>query len=112
MSAYYYSFDATGARSVDRILSAVACAGKAFHGTEEWTTECEAYISDTKGNSCVEWIQNAANEAAAEHRAALLRFGERVKEALARMLEDDGRVKPASEVRAFDVAALFLKVAP
>ena len=48
----------------------------------------------------------------AKHRAALLRFGERVKEALARMLEDDGRVKPASEVRAFDVAALFLKVAP
>ena len=36
MRAYYYSFAWTGTRPVDKILSAVACAGKAFHMTEDW----------------------------------------------------------------------------
>lgn len=66
MDAYYFSFDSTGARSIDRVLSAVACAGKAFHHTSEWTEPCEAYMSETKGNSCREWIQSAAVEAATE----------------------------------------------
>lgn len=68
MNAYYFGFDETGERSVDRVLSAVACAGKAFHHTEQWGEPCEAYMSETKGNSCREWIQNAANDAAAEHK--------------------------------------------
>ena len=71
MNAYYFSFEPTGARSVDRILSAVACAGKAFHYTEDWTSACGAYMSETRGDSCREWIQNAATEAASE-RAELL----------------------------------------
>lgn len=71
MSAYYYSFEPTGAPSIDRVLSAVACAGKAFHSTDEWSSACEAYMSETKGNSCVEWIQNAANEAADERNQLL-----------------------------------------
>lgn len=37
MNAYYYSFSKTGCYGVDRILSAVACAGKAFHNTDCWT---------------------------------------------------------------------------
>lgn len=31
MCAYYYGFDETGCLEVDRVLSAVARAGKAFH---------------------------------------------------------------------------------
>lgn len=31
MDAYYYGFDSTGVDDIDRLLSAVACAGKAFH---------------------------------------------------------------------------------
>ncbi len=37
MDAYYYGFDATGCIEIDRILSAVASAGKAHHHTEGWT---------------------------------------------------------------------------
>jgi hypothetical protein len=66
MDAYYYSFDATGEETVDRVLSAVACAGKAYHHTEEWSDE--AYSGSAPkghaGKTCVEWIQNAANDAA------------------------------------------------
>ena len=71
MSAYYFSFEPTGVHSIDRVLSAVACAGKAFHSTDEWTSECEAYHPEIKGNSCRDWIQNAALEAAAEREDLL-----------------------------------------
>ena len=71
MNAYYYSFDETGVPSIDRILSAVACAGKAFHHTDSWSEE--AYDGEApephSGKTPVEWIQNAANDAAAELRA-------------------------------------------
>lgn len=65
MDAYYYGFDPTGVVEVDRILSAVARAGKAYHHTLQW---CE----DTYGGqgSPVEWIQKAANDAAAEWQAS------------------------------------------
>ena len=36
MNAYYYSFGETGEVEIDRILSAVACAGKGCHHTEDW----------------------------------------------------------------------------
>lgn len=62
MNAYYYSFDPTGNPYIDKILSAVACAGKAFHHTREWNDEDTCVLHS--GNSPVEWIQNAANEAA------------------------------------------------
>lgn len=67
MNAYYYSFDPTGVPEIDKILSAVACAGKAFHHTESWGDECE--WAPHTGNSPVEWIQNAANEAAEKCRS-------------------------------------------
>ena len=66
MDAYYYSFTPTGVPEIDKILSAVACAGKAFHHTDCWTDE--AYGGEPpephSGKTPVDWIQNAANEAA------------------------------------------------
>ena len=62
MLAYYYGFTPTGNEAIDRILSAVACAGKAYHHTDCWQDEtaCEG----CEGKSPEEWIQNAANDAA------------------------------------------------
>lgn len=71
MDAYYYSFAPTGELAIDRILSAIACAGKAFHHTDSWTEE--AYDGSApephRGATPVEWIQNAADDAAGELRA-------------------------------------------
>lgn len=64
MKAYHYEFDKTGFDTIDKILSAVACAGRAFHFTEDWNDEVEFGYGDHEGTSPVEWIQNAANEAA------------------------------------------------
>lgn len=72
MNAYYYGFEPTGVVEIDRILSAVACAGKAYHHTESWGEEVMAYGTPTgapehflRGKTPVEWIQNAAKDAAA-----------------------------------------------
>jgi hypothetical protein len=65
MNAYYYAFDETGERAIDRVLSAVACAGKAEHHTTYWSDEHEPYEGHV-GTTCVDWIQNAAVDAAAE----------------------------------------------
>lgn len=64
MEAYYYSFAPTGVEAIDRILSAVANAGKAFHHTESWTEVDAGPRDGLRGESPVEWIQNAANDAA------------------------------------------------
>jgi len=74
MSAYYYGFTATGIPNIDRILSAVACAGKAFHHTEDWHQKAEPFRGHA-GSNPIEWIQNAANDAAkaASEIAALRR---------------------------------------
>ena len=65
MEAYYYSFDCTGCDPIDKILSAVACAGKAYHHTDDWY-EHASPRDDHTGGTPVDWIQNAAVEAAAE----------------------------------------------
>lgn len=71
MSAYYYEFQPTGNEHVDRILCAVASAGKAYHHTDGWVSNvCD--WPDVRGNTPIEWIQNAANDAA----AAMNREGE------------------------------------
>lgn len=63
MRAYYYSFTPTGVEAIDQILSAVACAGSAFHHTDDWRNE--ANPPETLRGACpVEWIQNAADDAA------------------------------------------------
>lgn len=64
MRAYYYDFSPTGVRAVDKVLSAVACAGKAFHSTSEWNED--AKWTGHTGDTPVDWIQNAADEAALE----------------------------------------------
>lgn len=58
MFAYYYSFTPTGVREIDEILSAVACAGKSYHHTENWSD------SDDGEPSWAELIQEAADRAA------------------------------------------------
>lgn len=63
MDAYYYGFGLTGIHAVDLILSAVACAGKAFHHTDCWFDESTPYDGHS-GSTPVEWIQNAGNAAA------------------------------------------------
>lgn len=71
MDAYYFSFSETGEIPIDVILSAVARAGKAYHHTESWSSEdCDPYEPGIhRGASCVEWIQNAAADAAAEFKS-------------------------------------------
>lgn len=67
MNAYYYSFTPTGLELVDRILSAVACAGKGYHHTEDWNEEDDWRDTNCppfRGKSYVDWIQNAADDAA------------------------------------------------
>jgi hypothetical protein len=54
MGAYYYTFDTTGCEPIDRILSAVAIAGKCAHHTESWNE-----------HGCVDEIQREAANAAA-----------------------------------------------
>jgi hypothetical protein len=60
MDAYYYGFTPTGVRSIDEILSAVACAGKAYHNTCHWGDD------DESEPSYAQLIQEAADRAARE----------------------------------------------
>ena len=64
MHAYYFGFTPTGEELIDRILSAVASAGKAYHHTEDWTEAIDPYEDVFRGQTCAEWIQYAANDAA------------------------------------------------
>lgn len=59
MNAYYYSFRRTGVIEIDRILSAVASAGKGYHHTESW-----AYVGSDGEPSYIDLIQGAADKAA------------------------------------------------
>jgi hypothetical protein len=65
MDAYYYDFEFTKNASIDKILGAVACAGKAYHHTQDWCEKTSPY-DDHTGETPTEWIQNAALEAADE----------------------------------------------
>jgi len=62
MEAYYYSFNSTNCRVIDEILSAVACAGKAYHNTSEWDEPIN--WKDDEGPSYADSIQSAADRAA------------------------------------------------
>jgi|GEM_PF-3423246 len=65
MDAYYYGFCHTGELAVDRILSAVACAGKALHHTDEWITyKVESDYGHGENMTPIEWIELRADEAA------------------------------------------------
>jgi hypothetical protein len=73
LSAYYYGFGPTGAFPVDVILSAVARAGKAFHSTADWNDEtaCVYEPGIHRGATPIEWIENAAADAASEFSSML-----------------------------------------
>lgn len=64
MDAYYFGFKSTGVREIDLIISAVACAGKAYHFTEDWNDKTDSGYEPHEGESPVDWIQMAANKAA------------------------------------------------
>jgi hypothetical protein len=53
MDAYYYSFKETGVIEIDKILSAVAVAGKGYHNTEDWDDETIALIQDAANDAAV-----------------------------------------------------------
>lgn len=79
LHAYYYSFASTGQREIDLILHAVAKAGKAFHNTSQWIDDgMTGFYEHCDGDTCEQWIQNAANKAAAE-LAALRADAERLE---------------------------------
>lgn len=63
MEAYYYGFEPTGILIVDRILSAVATAGKRYHHTDSWNDPW----TDNE-TSQVDLIQQAADAAAEQIR--------------------------------------------
>lgn len=82
LHAYYYSFAPTGQREVDLILHAVARAGKAFHHTSQWADdEMEGFYEHCEGDTCEQWIQNAANKAAAELATLRARMAELERDA-------------------------------
>lgn len=60
MDAYYYGFERTGIGCIDGILSAVAIAGKAYHGTDQWG-DARDFDDDESHESR---IQRVANESA------------------------------------------------
>lgn len=89
LDAYYYGFEATGVAAVDVVLSAVACAGKAFHHTDRWTDDGLGPYEDAhRGATPRDWIQNAAIDAAAE-MTRLREENARLREGLRRVIDAD-----------------------
>ena len=99
LRAYYYSFTPTGQREVDLILYAVARAGKAFHHTSQWADdEMEGFYEHCEGDTCEQWIQNAANKAAAELATLRARVAELERDA-ARWIDPHSKVRPTKKLR-------------
>lgn len=71
MDAYYFGFERTGVPAIDRILSAIACAGKGYHNTECWDEPGSGGYPHLRGDTYVEMIQNAADDAAKEFKSLL-----------------------------------------
>jgi hypothetical protein len=65
LQAYYFGFSPTGCEPVDRILAAVASAGKSAHNTADWNDPDASWHSET----AIEAIQRMADEAAESFRA-------------------------------------------
>lgn len=91
LRAYYYGFEPTGELAVDRVLAAVARAGKAYHHTDQWT-------EDDGDGSPVAKIQAVANAAAAECEALRAQLAQARRDALEEAanhiwttIESDGR---------------------
>lgn len=79
MWGYYLHFEPTGCPEVDRVLSAIGLASKAYHHTEHWNDDLEFdYGPIGKGTACADFIQRAAHDAAARIAAAEQRGREEV----------------------------------
>ena len=95
MNAYYYSFEPTRYEPVDRVLSAVAIAGKWAHHTDAWTDHTPGCWSP------VETIQQEATRCAdaaadmAHKLAAYERVVEAAREFVYRDSEAFGRLRAA-----------------
>jgi hypothetical protein len=94
MNAYYFSFEETGVRAVDEVLSAVATAGKCFHHTNQWS-DSDKY----QPVSCADEIQNAANRSADKIRA-LESENNSLLDQLATKIEEVAALKAGGEVLA------------
>ena len=82
MDAYYYQFQKTGCGQIDKILSAIATAGKAFHHTDQWNDDVDKrWAGNHEGKTPIEWIQNAGNAAAVDI-AKLIKVAEAARDAL------------------------------
>jgi hypothetical protein len=66
LNSYYFSFEKTGNEKVDNLLYAICRAGKAFHSTSQWNDDVGEMYENVKGDTPIEWIQNAANDIANE----------------------------------------------
>lgn len=106
MDAYYYGFDRTNIGVIDSVLSEVAIAGKAYHGTDYWTDEYdEKYfpsVSDRRSHE--ERIQGAANDSAAIIRELIA-----LAETQARKLDEIQNLcqGPSQVVRKADILAIL-----
>jgi len=85
MDAYYYGFRPTGVVEIDRILAAVARAGKAYHHTENWQNPIKGWDTDD-GPSYADLIQFMAIEAADSVRLD----GSELREATYAVLRHEG----------------------
>lgn len=108
--AYYYGFIPTRCYPVDVILHAVAKAGKSFHHTEEWGTKVEPYTEHLSGYCPVDWIENAASQAA-ERMKQLEASNAELLEALQAMLEAFGKNGLGGEYDPGEVPAIDLALA-
>ena len=68
LDSYWFSLVPTGVIEIDRILSAVARAGKFAHSTEHWGGQYGDYPEGTVVP--IDFIQEAANRAAADFEKA------------------------------------------
>jgi hypothetical protein len=100
MTAYWFALEPTGCDSIDAILEAIAKAGKGCHSTADWIDYPE------EGESYVDLIQRAANEAAAARNdapsiaSALVEAAAILKEA-AISLDGEQYHRSAAVIRAF-----------
>lgn len=126
MDAYYFGFTETGVRAIDRILSAVAQAGKGYHHTESWSDDGLDDMGEFHGGSYIAWIQNAANDAAKAfaalpgdaprlsraHFAALTELADDLSRIVAEVSSRDGDATARQHQRAEAVRAAVAALHP
>lgn len=91
MQSYYFGFHATGVEPIDRILSELVAAGKAFHHTEWWADD---EMNPTDQPTYEQRIRSIHPDAfTSEKLAALSPEAERTWWRLQCVCDDEGRVE-------------------